>query len=226
MFFNLMVFLLFKFYSTEQSLSCGSIPKNDIRSLVDTHRVVKNIAIKDSSFHQARIIKIEDSYQDNGKNWYDKWLPLCSAFIVAVLAYLGVIKQSKAQTVSNFRVKWIDELRTSYSEFQVTLRNVGAKIRDGQLSLSSYNKDEDAEKLQLLQTKIKLLLNHDPKKQPEHVEFWSKLVKYIDYNHRYYKGKYIGKNRVENFLDKKRIEIEDVLLVIIKNEWSKAKKFG
>lgn len=152
------------------------------------------------------------------------WLPLLSAIIVAFFAYKGVIKQSKAQTVSNFRVNWVNEIRTTYSEFQVKLKNVGGKIRSGQLSLKEYHKDEDIENLQFLQTKIKLLLNHNGKTHPEHVKFWGMLLEYINKHHSYYNGPY--SEDVENELDQERVQLEELLLVILKNEWDLIKKFN
>ena len=182
------------------------------------------IITKDKSSNSPiTIVKVESNSSEK-KGWIENWLPLITALLVSLFAYRSVIKQSKASTVSTFRVKWIEDLRQSYSEFLVALRNVGDKIRSGQLNLSQYRKDEDAEKLQLLQTKIKLLLNHNKETNPEHSEFWDKLLTYIEQHHQYYRGPY--SEVTEQLLDRQRIEIEEVLLVIFKDEWEKAKNFN
>jgi len=180
------------------------------------------IGKQNSTTSPITIVKVESTAPEK-KGWIENWLPLITALLVSLFAYRSVIKQSKASTVSTFRVKWIEDLRQSYSEFLVALRNVGDKIRSGQLNLYQYRKDEDAEKLQLLQTKIKLLLNHNQKTNPEHSEFWDKMLVYIEQHHEYYRGEY--SEDTEQILDQQRIEMEEILLVIFKNEWEKAKNF-
>jgi hypothetical protein len=101
---------------------------------------------------------------------------------------------------------------------------VDNKIRNGQINPSVYSKDSDEEDLQFLKTKIKLLLNHNPVTNPEHVDFYKKLLQYMEEHSAFYRGNMSADKA--NALDEKKAEIEEVLLVIFKKEWEKAKKFS
>jgi len=158
------------------------------------------------------------------KSFWADWLPILVTLLVAYAAYRGVIKQSKASSVSGFRVKWIEDLRVSYAEFLIALRNVDNKIRLGTLDLSQYQRDEDIDKVQFLKTKIKLLLNHNETSDKEHVDFWKALLQYMDDHRTYYKGAF--SELTENELDQKRVVMERLLLSIFKREWDKAKNLG
>lgn len=158
------------------------------------------------------------------KSFFSDWLPFLATLLVAYAAYRGVIKQSKASSVSGFRVKWIEDLRVSYAEFLIALRNVDNKIRLGTIDLSQYQRDEDLDKVQFLKTKIKLLLNHNETSDKEHVDFWKALLQYMDDHRTYYKGDFSEMR--ENELDQKRVAMERLLLTIFKKEWDKAKNLG
>lgn len=155
------------------------------------------------------------------KSWWSDWLPFFATIIVAYAAYRGVIKQSKASSISGFRVNWIEDLRINYSKFLIALRNVDDKIRNGQLGIQQFSKDEDVENLNFLKTKIKLMLNHS---ETEHIEFWEALTTYMQEHNEYYKGPFSEDK--ENELDQRRVVMEGFLLKIFKKEWQKAKNFG
>ncbi|MCW5932246.1 MAG: hypothetical protein KIS69_11375 [Bacteroidetes bacterium] len=157
------------------------------------------------------------------KDWSDIWLPIFAALLVTIGAYMGVLKQSKASSISGFRVNWIEDLRVSYSKFLIALRNVDNKIRNGTIDPNNYSKDDDEEDLQFLKTKIKLLLNHNPLRNPDHVEFYSCLLLYMEEHKDYYRGQ--PSDEKLQALDKRKAEMEEVLLNILKSEWEKAKKF-
>ena len=165
------------------------------------------------------ILKIEDGEKD----WTNLWT-LLAAVIIALGAYKGVILQSKASSISGFRVKWIEDLRESYSKFLIALRNVDNKVRLNQLNPLEYQKDEDAEQLQFLKSKIKLLLNHNAKTNPDHVDFWESLIHYMEDHKEFYRKSY--SEETANLLDAQRVAMEAILLNIFKKEWEKAKKFG
>ncbi len=155
------------------------------------------------------------------KKWWSDWLPFVATLIVAYAAYRGVIKQSKASSISGFRVNWIEDLRVSYSKFLIALRNVDSKLRTQGFDLRQNTKDEDLEQLQFLRTKIKLLINHG---ETEHIAFWEALTQYMQQHNEYYRGDYSEEKELE--LDKMRVQIEQLLLTIFKKEWDKAKNFG
>lgn len=191
-------------------------------AIVETDSVVKTISANtkiDSIKTEAS--KIYINVQGEEKSWWSDWLPFFATIIVAYPAYRGVIKQSKASSVSGFRVTWIEDLRVSYSKFLIALRNVDSKIRKGEIDLAKHTKDSDVEDLQFLKTKIKLLINHG---EAEHIAFWEALTLYMQKHNEYYKGAYNEATEVE--LDKMRVKMEVLLLTIFKKEWDKAKNFG
>lgn len=144
--------------------------------------------------------------------------------VIGLLAFYSIKVQTKGSSVSTFRVNWIEQLRSNYSEFYVALHKVGSKYRAGLLQPHDYKDDPDAEKMLLMRAKIKLLLNHNKVTDPEHKEFWDKLVDYMVSFQTYYSSGKLS-DETESELDQKRIDIEDILLVIFKKEWNKAKNF-
>jgi hypothetical protein len=165
--------------------------------------------------------KIYINVQGEEKSWWSEWLPFFATLMVAYAAYRGVIKQSKASSVSGFRVTWIEDLRVCYSKFLVALRNVDNKIRLKTIDPKNFSKDEDWEQVNFLKTKIKLLINHS---EPEHIAFWEALTQYMQQHNEYYKGEFSEVKEIE--LDSMRVQIEQLLLTIFKKEWDKAKNFG
>lgn len=189
---------------------------NVITKTISCNNKIDSVKTKTENIY----IKVEGEQ----KSFFSDWLPFLATLLVAYAAYRGVIKQSKASSVSGFRVKWIEDLRVSYAEFLIALRNVDNKIRLGTLDLSQYQRDEDLDKVQFLKTKIKLLLNHNETSDKEHVDFWKALLQYMDDHRTYYKGDF--SETTENELDQKRVAMERLLLTIFKKEWDKAKNLG
>jgi hypothetical protein len=181
--------------------------------------IVKSISKSDSLVIGGNKTYININGEE--KSWWSDWLPFLATLIVAYAAYRGVIKQSKASSVSGFRVNWIEDLRVNYSKFLIALRNVDNKIRLKLINPSKYSKDEDLEQVNFLRTKIKLMLNHS---EPEHIVFWEALTQYMLNHNEYYKGEFSEEK--ENELDSSRVKMEELLLVIFKKEWDKAKNLG
>jgi hypothetical protein len=203
------------------AFSLGVFAQNKI-AIVKTDSVVKTISVNtkiDSVKTEAN--KIYINVQGEEKNWWSDWLPFFATIIVAYAAYRGVIKQSKASSVSGFRVTWIEDLRVCYSKFLVHLRNVDTKIRLKKIEPKNYTKDEDWEQVNFLKTKMKLMLNHS---EDEHIAFWEALTQYMTDHNNFYRSQ--NSLISEQDLDQKRVQIEDLLLTIFKKEWDKAKNFG
>lgn len=168
---------------------------------------------------QPIIVRVEGERKD----WKDITYAFLLALLVAIIAYYGVIKQSRASSISGFRVNWIEDLRVSYSKFLIALRNVDSKIRSGVINPRVYIKDSDEEDLQFYKTKIKLLLNNNPTTNSEHVNFYTQLVQYMEAHKEYYRGDMTDEN--SNAIEARKAQMEEVLSNIFKEEWEKAKKF-
>ncbi len=210
------------FFTSLTFLFALSVFAQNKTAVVKTDSVLKTISANskiDSVKTEASNIYI--NVQGEEKSWWSDWLPFFATIVVAYAAYRGVIKQSKASSVSGFRVTWIEDLRVCYSKFLIALRNVDTKIRKGEIDLKKHSKDADVEELQFLKTKIKLLINHG---ETEHIAFWEALTQYMQKHNEYYKGEYSIATEIE--LDKMRVKMEDLLLTIFKKEWDKAKNFG
>ena len=191
---------------------------------VITDSVTINSECKNMDKTKANAKNIIVKVEGEKKDWKDVWLPVIVALIVAFAAYKGVIMQSKATSISGFRVNWIEDLRLSYSKFLIALRNVDNKIRSGVINPRVYSKDEDEEDLQFLKTKIKLLLNNNATTNPDHVDFYQQLIQYMEEHKEYYRGEMTEEKA--NALEARKSKMEEVLADIFKKEWEKAKRFG
>jgi hypothetical protein len=210
-FFLLFLFALNSFAQPKKQVaSSDSVTLSSVCKTIDTTKAGS----------QNIIVQVEGEEKD----WKDVWLPVIVALIVAFAAYKGVIKQSKATSISGFRVNWIEDLRVSYSKFLIALRNVDNKIRSGVINPKVYSKDEDEEDLQFLKTKIKLLLNNNATTNPDHVDFYQQLIQYMEEHKKYYRGEMTEKKAYA--LEAKKSKMEEVLADIFKKEWEKAKRFG
>jgi|GEM_PF-7058590 len=205
----LLLFLSLNTIAQQSKLSCVS---NTSQVNTKTHNSVNEA---------PQIIYLKNETEK--KDWTDIWLPIFAALLVTIGAYIGVLKQSKASSISGFRVNWIEDLRVSYSKFLIALRNVDNKIRNGTIDPNNYSKDDDEEDLQFLKTKIKLLLNHNPLRNPDHVDFYGYLLLYMEEHKDYYRGQ--PSDDKLQALDRRKAEMEEVLLNILKSEWEKAKRF-
>ncbi|MCH8904471.1 MAG: hypothetical protein IIA45_11215 [Bacteroidetes bacterium] len=200
--------------SIEDSVIGNSALTLDNNIITTTDQKIENL---------TKQIKVLQQKGEKKNPSYESWLLFIAAIIIAIGAYLGTNQQTRGNTISGFRVKWIEDLRMSYSEFNVALKNVGHKIRAGELDPIKVTKDQDVDNMRLLQTRIKLMLNHSGT-DIEHVQFYEKFLIYIDKNKTFYSRKR-GITELEKEINDLRFEIEDLLLTIFKSEWEKAKKF-
>ena len=188
----------------------------------------KAILLSANSDKQDIIIdKLKDIEKQLSKEqplWEKLLLNMLGPVIVSVMAYLGITQQAKVSTISKFQIDWAEQLRSNYSEFYVSVQQVGHKIRSGQLSIHNYTVDSDAEKMLLMRMKIKLMLTHSRKTNPEHVDFWIMLIDYSDQLFQYYSNGIVAQNE-EIRIDQIRIDMEDILLDIIEKEREKAWNF-
>ena len=188
----------------------------------------KAILLSANSDKQDIIIdKLKDIEKQLSKEqplWEKLLLNMLGPVIVSVMAYLGITQQAKVSTISKFQIDWAEQLRSNYSEFYVSVQQVGNKIRSGQLSIHNYTVDSDAEKMLLMRMKIKLMLTHSRKTNPEHVDFWIMLIDYSDQLFQYYSNGIVAQNE-EIRIDHIRIDMEDILLDIIEKEREKAWNF-
>ena len=188
----------------------------------------KAILLSANSDKQDIIIdKLKDIEKQLSKEqplWEKLLLNMLGPVIVSVMAYLGITQQAKVSTISKFQIDWAEQLRSNYSEFYVSVQQVGNKIRSGQLSIHNYTVDSDAEKMLLMRMKIKLMLTHSRKTNPEHVDFWIMLIDYSDQLFQYYSNGIVAQNE-EIRIDQIRIDMEDILLDIIEKEREKAWNF-
>lgn len=172
------------------------------------------------------------------ENRLDKWIGWAIAIGTILSVYAAANRQTKGSSISNFRVKWIEDLRLAYTECYTVLQNVCHKMSTNTLVPG----DPDLDKLRLTQTKIKLMLHHpniqaQPSRyrrfvrfitsQPddkEHTRFWRGLLRYIETSQAHASlGAASPYNPIT--IDNLRLELEKILLVIFKKEWDKAKRF-
>lgn len=204
--------------------STSLFAKDSIPTKRDTVTVIKQISyLNTESEKELSVIKEKiDRLINAEKPWTEVWMPYIIAIIVMYGGIYAATKQSKASSISSFRVKWIEDLRIAYSEYYSTSQKVGYKIKINKLN--NPIEDEDMVKLRFIEARIKLMLHHN-KKDQEHIDFWSKFLQFIELNHNYYSSGAIL-TELEKQIDDLRLEMEDILLVIFKKEWEKAKKLS
>lgn len=137
-------------------------------------------------------------------------------------------KQNQASTITHFREKWLNELRTSYCDAIAIHEAICQRLKLIPLEPTEHFKrdpkaDPDWHKLNFQTTKIKLLLHHDPDSNDQkHPAFWGMFMDYIEQSFdRYSEGHFPEED--ESVLEKLRYDVEIILLSILKDEWEKLK---
>ena len=132
---------------------------------------------------------------------------LCIPIIVAVITYVIAKKQIVNSGVTQFRQKWIDDLRNSISIFIAQAEMI---------SMLDFDDDkqyfENFQDLSQMQNKIELMLNPLEEDHNQLIEIANKIREIIhDEN--------IDDDELEEVLNKKIDELLDISKAVLKKEW-------
>lgn len=182
----------------------------------------------DSLILQSKLLK-EKIAENNLPHW-TTYLIVLAALVGPWVAFSASRFAAKANSLSQFRVKWIGELRDAFCECTTALREVCLKANYLRNEGSPFNLsgDENWDKFQHSKTKINLLLHHDPNPKSDdhgHLKFWRDFESFIEKSQKTYFKTSIPQEEELIVLKNKQEKLEEQLREILRKEWLKTKKF-
>lgn len=209
----------FLFAQNKNTLNTNITDTNNVDKVISLNKQMNIDSL--SYFHQLDSIKILlhslNNKIDNHK--LNLWTPLIAYVIAGIISLIVALITVRANVISRARIKWIQDLRNTMSEFLSLSESITSYRKEHDQDEDEKRKDVHISHITRMLSngsKLKLLLNNE--NEPEQVELINTVIQFSE--------------EIKNFglgdTESKYIDLKKNCILktqrLLKKEWDRAKK--